>query len=72
VNTETSICRLSCAAAPGDVPAHGNGRMLTTLAAAAAVLTIVPLLLASGLRVAPALGGAELPSVYVLLSLASL
>jgi hypothetical protein len=54
------------------VPGHGSGRRLGTLAAVAAVLTIVPLLLASDLRVAPALAGAELPSVYVLLSLASL
>jgi hypothetical protein len=73
VKTKTHRCRSSCAAPPPkDAPAPGSGRRLTTLAAAAAVLTIVPLLLASDLRVAPALGGAELPSLYVLLSLASL
>jgi hypothetical protein len=43
--------------------------MLTSLAAAAAVLTAVPLLLASALWMPPALGGAEGRPVQFLLGL---
>jgi hypothetical protein len=46
--------------------------MLTALAAAAAVLTVVPLLLASALWVPPAFGGGDFRPVHFLLGLVCL
>jgi hypothetical protein len=72
MKTETTPSRLSRAAPPELLPRQRVGRMLTSLAAAAAVLTVAPLLLASVLWVPPAFGGGDFRPVHLLLGLVCL
>ena len=64
--------RASCAGRPAKQPLARSAAMLVHLAAAAAVLTVAPLVLGSLLRVPAGLGTADPGRALLLLSAASL